>query len=312
MASPDIVILGVFVADTVYRAPRLPRIGETLIGSGFAIGPGGKGSNQAVAAAKAGGNVGFLSRIGADAFGALADDIWRDAGVLPLITRDAQGATGAAFIFVNDQSGENAIIISPGVAADLSATDVAAQAESIRDARLVMTQLEQPIAAAEAFLDTAHRAGVTTILNPAPAPADALPDRILTLCDYVTPNESEAAALVGKPVTDPNSAMAAGRVLLSRGVRRAAIITLGGSGAVWVSETEAGHIPALTAGPVRDTTGAGDAFNGGLAVALSEGRDPQAAMRFATATAALAVTRDGTARAMPDRAEIDALVAQIA
>lgn len=312
MASPDIVILGVFVADTVYRAARLPRIGETLIGSGFAIGPGGKGSNQAVAAAKAGGNVGFLSRIGADAFGALADDIWRDAGVLPLVTRDAQGATGAAFIFVNDRSGENAIIISPGVAADLSAADVAAQAETIRDARLVMTQLEQPIAAAEAFLDTAHKAGVTTILNPAPAPADALPDRILTLCDYVTPNESEAAALVGKPVTDPESAMAAGRVLLSRGVRRAAIITLGGSGAVWVSEAEAWHIPALTAGAVRDTTGAGDAFNGGLAVALSEGRDPQAAMRFATATAALAVTRDGTARAMPDRAEIDALVAQIA
>ncbi|GAA5066776.1 ribokinase [Roseibacterium beibuensis] len=303
----DIVILGVFVADTAYRAARLPRMGETLIGSGFSLGPGGKGSNQAVAAARAGGDVGYLTRLGDDDFGAMAREIWAEAGVTSLATIDPTGFTGAAFIFVDQATGQNAIIISPGVGGTISPADVAAQAGAVRSAKIVMTQLEQPLDAAEAMLRTGREGGAATILNP--APAQDLPDAMLSLCDYVTPNETEAEGLTGIAVTDLASAEAAARSLLARGVRKAAIVTLGENGALWVDDTRVVHSPPMSAGPVVDTTGAGDAFNGGLAVALAEGRSPDDAMRFATATAALSVTRPGTAQAMPKRAEIEALLA---
>ncbi|MBY6200922.1 ribokinase [Maritalea mobilis] len=303
----DIVILGVFVADTAYRAARLPRMGETLIGSGFSLGPGGKGSNQAVAAARAGGDVGYLTKLGDDDFGAMAREIWAEAGVTSLATIDPTGFTGAAFIFVDEATGQNAIIISPGVGGTIAPADVAAQAGAVRSAKIVMTQLEQPLDAAEAMLRTGREGGAATILNP--APAQDLPDAMLSLCDYVTPNETEAEGLTGIAVTDLASAEAAARSLLARGVRKAAIVTLGENGALWVDDTRVVHSPPMSAGPVVDTTGAGDAFNGGLAVALAEGRSPDDAMRFATATAALSVTRPGTAQAMPTRAEIEALLA---
>ncbi|AHM04575.1 Ribokinase [Roseibacterium elongatum DSM 19469] len=304
--SHDIVILGVFVADTAYRAARLPRMGETLIGSGFALGPGGKGSNQAVAAARAGGTVGYLTRLGDDDFGAMAREIWAEAGVTSLATVDPEGFTGAAFVFVDEATGQNAIIISPGVGGEISAADVVARADLIRGAKVVMTQLEQPLDAAEAMLRTGRTGGAITILNPAPA-AD-VPDALLGLCDYVTPNETEAEGLTGLEVTDLASAEAAARALLDRGVAKAAILTLGEKGALWVDHAREFHTRPMDAGPVVDTTGAGDAFNGGLATALAEGRGPEEAMRFATATAALSVTRHGTARAMPTRPEIERLL----
>lgn len=304
----DIVILGVFVADAVFRASRLPVIGETLIGSGFALGPGGKGSNQAVAAAKAGGDVGFITRLGADDFGDMAARIWADAGVHSLAHRDPNGATGAAFVFVNDKTGENAIIISPGAAKHISPADLDTNAAALRDAKVVMTQLEQPLPAAQRALELAKSGGARTILNPAPAPDHGLSPEILALCDFVTPNETEAAAIIGTPVTSIDSARAAGKACLERGVGTAAIITLGEGGSLWVTRDDDLHVPAMFAGAVVDTTGAGDAFNGGFAVALAEGRAPADALRFATATAALSVTRHGTAAAMPVRAEIVALL----
>jgi ribokinase len=302
----DIVLLGVFVADTSYRASRMPKLGETILGEGFALGPGGKGSNQAVAAARAGGDVGFLTKLGRDTFGEMAQETWRAAGVTSLATLHDDGATGAAFIFVDAGSGDNAIIVSPGVAGTISPADIDAQAEVIGGARVFVTQLEQPQDAAIRALEIARAGGAATILNP--APAAAIPDAMLALCDYVTPNETEAADLTGLPVTDPASAARAAAALMDRGVAKAAVITLGENGCLWFDGDAALHVPAMSGGPVVETTGAGDAFNGGLAVALAEGMKPEAALRFANATAAISVTRPGTAPAMPSRPEIEALL----
>ena len=303
----DIVILGVFVVDAAFRSDRLPVLGETKIATGFALGPGGKGSNQAVAAARAGGDVGFITRIGADGFGQIGLATWAGAGVTPLVTEDRDHPTGAAGIFVEEGSGRNAILISPGAAGAITEADLAAHHATIAGAKVAMTQLEQPVAVAHRFLQMADAAGAITILNP--APACALPAGMLALCDYVTPNETEAEALTGIAVTDLATAAAAAGALLAQGVRRGVIITLGAQGALLRDATGLHPIAPITAGAVRDTTGAGDAFNGGLACALAEGQELAAALRFATAVAALSVTRLGTAAAMPDRAEVLALLA---
>ncbi len=302
-----IVVLGIFVADTAYRAARQPRLGETILGEGFSLGPGGKGSNQAVAAARAGGKVHIISRLARDAFGDLAMRTWEDAGVVPEVTRTEDGYTGAAYIFLESGTGQNAIIVAAGVAADIAEPDVDARADLIRSASVFVTQLEQPLRAAMRALHIARDAGVTTILNP--APAAPLPPGMLALCDWVTPNESEAEALTGLTVTDPASAEAAARALIAMGAG-GVVVTLGGQGALLLRDGRATHVAAILEGTVVDTTGAGDAFNGGFAVALSEGASPEAAVRFGIATAGISVTRPGTAPAMPLRHEIDALLSQ--
>ena len=303
-----VVILGIFVADTSYRADRLPRIGETILGQGFALGPGGKGSNQAVAAAMAGAETHFISRLGTDAFAEMALAIWARAGVqATAVTRHADSFTGAAFIFLEAATGNNAIIVSPGVAGLISAADVQAQAALIGSADVFVTQLEQPMEAAMRGLQIARAAGVRTILNP--APAAPLPDGMLALCDFVTPNESEAEALTGLPVTSVEEAVPAAQALRAMGAG-AALVTLGDKGALYHDGGRTVHLPAMSAGPVAETTGAGDAFNGGFAAALAEGMDPVAAARFGCATAGISVTRPGTAASMPSRAEIEALLAR--
>jgi ribokinase len=300
-----IVILGVFVADTAYRAARQPRMGETILGDSFALGPGGKGSNQSVAAARAGGDVTFITRLGQDTFADMALATWAGAGVKPAVSQDASSYTGAAYIFVDSATGDNAIIVAPGAAALISESDIDAQAALINRAGVFVTQLEQPLPAALRALQIAREAGVTTILNP--APAASLPTGMLALCDYVTPNESEAEALTGLPVTTVAEAESAARALRAMGAG-AAVITLGAQGALFHDGTQTVHVPAITAGPVVETTGPGDAFNGGFAVALAEGADPVAAVRFGCATAGISVTRAGTAPSMPSRKEIDALL----
>lgn len=300
-----LAILGVFVADTAYRATRQPKMGETILGKSFVLGPGGKGSNQSVAAAMAGAEVQFISRLGKDAFAEIALSTWRKAGVIPAVTQDADSYTGAAYIFIEDATGNNAIIIAPGAAAEISNADVEANLALIEAADVFITQLEQPIPVAVHALGLARKAGVTTILNP--APAAALPEGMLALCDYVTPNESEAEALTGLPVTSVAEAEAAARALRAMGAG-AAIITLGEKGALYHDGNQTVHVPPFRAGPVVETTGAGDAFNGGFAAALAEGMDPVAAVRFGSATAGISVTRAGTAPSMPARAEIEALL----
>ena len=305
--SDKIVVLGVFVADTAYRADRPPRMGETILGNSFALGPGGKGSNQAVAAAKAGGDVHFISRLGQDDFAAMALKTWAGAGVTAAVTQDAESFTGAAYIFIEEASGDNAIIICPGAAGDISVADVEAQRDLIESASVFITQLEQPMDAAKSGLKIAREAGVRTILNP--APAAELDAEMLALCDFVTPNESEAEGITGVPVASLEDAEAAADVLLSKGVG-AALITLGEQGVYYKGSGTSAHVPAVSAGPVMETTGAGDAFNGGFATALAEGMDPVAAIRFGCAVAGISVTRAGTAPSMPARTEVDALLAQ--
>lgn len=302
-----IVILGIFVADTAYRAARQPKMGETILGNSFVLGPGGKGSNQAVAAAMAGGKTHFITRLGDDAFAEIARATWAKAGVIPEVKIDAESYTGAAYIFIEEATGNNAIIVSPGAAGRVSVQDVEEKADLIRSAAIFVTQLEQPIPAAKHALEIARAAGVTTILNP--APAATLGDDILALCDYVTPNETETQALTGLPVTTISEAEIAADALLGRGVG-AVVMTLGDKGALYRDRSRSVHVPVMSAGKVVETTGAGDAFNGGFAVALSEGRDVVEAVRFGCATAGISVTRAGTAPSMPSRAEIDALLAK--
>ena len=306
MTKP-IVILGIFNADTAYRADRLPKIGETILGHHFDLGPGGKGSNQAVAAAKAGGQTHFITRLGVDDFAKVARQTWEKAGVIPEVTEDAESHTGAAFIFLEAATGNNAIIVASGAGGRIAPADLEARAELIRSAAVFVTQLEQPIPAARRGLEIARAAGVTTILNP--APAAALDDAMLALCDFITPNETEAETLTGLPVTTLAEAEKAADALMARGVG-AVIVTLGSKGALYRDRTRSVHVPVISAGPVVETTGAGDAFNGGFAVALSEGKDVVEAVRFGCATAGISVTRAGAAPAMPSRAEIDTLLAR--
>lgn len=296
MSGDGITILGVFVADAAFRTPRRPRLGETVLGESFALGPGGKGSNQAVAAGRLGARVRFVTRLGDDAFAELAERTWREAGVEPVVTRDPASYTGAACIVVDALSGDNAIIICPGAGGELAPADVDAAEDAIVGAAVFMTQLEQPVAAAARGLALARTAGVTTILDP--APAIALDDAILALADIVTPNESEAAALSGIEVTGLDDARRAAEALIARGAGKV-VLTLGAQGALVHDGTAAVHVAAVPVGAVVDTTGAGDAFNGGLAVALARGEDLLAAARFAARVAAVAVTRHGTAAAMP-------------
>ena len=302
-----VVILGIFNADTSYRAERMPKISETILGQHFALGPGGKGSNQAVAAAKAGSRTHFITRLGADDFAKVARQVWEGAGVIPEVTVDAESHTGVAFIFLEAATGNNAIIVASGPGGRIAPEDLDANAGLIRGAAVFVTQLEQPIAAARRGLEIARAAGVTTILNP--APAAALDDAMLALCDFITPNETEAETLTGLPVTTLPEAEKAADALMARGVG-AVIITLGARGALYRDGERSVHVPAISAGPVVETTGAGDAFNGGFAVALSEGRDVVQAVRFGSATAGISVTRAGAAAAMPTRSEIDALLAR--
>jgi ribokinase len=280
-------------------------MGETIMGNSFALGPGGKGSNQAVAAAMAGGDVHFITKLGRDPFADMALATWKKAGVTPQITQHADSYTGAAYIFIEEASGNNAIIVCPGVARTIAPDDIDDNAGLIGNAAVFLTQLEQPMDAACHALRVARKGGAVTILNP--APAAELPEGMLALCDYVTPNESETEALTGLPVGNLEEAREAAELLLAKGVGTA-IITLGENGALYHSPTNSVHVPAMNAGPVVETTGAGDAFNGGFATALAGGADPLAAVRFGCATAAISVTRPGTAPSMPGLDEIEDLL----
>ncbi len=248
----------------------------------------------------------YLSKLGRDPFADMALKTWADAGVTPRVTQSDDAATGAAYIFIEEATGDNAIIICPGVAATIAISDVESNADLIGSAAAFMTQLEQPLDAAVRALEIARESGVCTILNP--APANSLPEGMLALCDYVTPNETEAEALTDVAVGSLDDARRAAEVFLSKGVG-AAVITLGERGALFHSARQTELIPAVDAGPVVETTGAGDAFNGGFATALARGDDPLDAVRFGCAAAGISVTRPGTAPSMPSLAEVEELLA---
>lgn len=303
-----IVVLGVFVVDLAFRIQSLPAWGETVLGSSFKLGPGGKGSNQSVAAARLGGNVSFIGKVGRDAFGMIARETGKESGIDMRYLFESSGeATGAAAIIVDHRSGENSVIIAPGAAKELAIEELNAAKKHIESAAVFLCQLELDVPLNEHGLRLAHEARVPTVLNP--APARELSDSLLGLCDYLTPNETEAAALAGFPITTLDEAERAADVLLARGVRNV-VVTLGARGAFAKSNGIAEHVPAFSAGPVVETTGAGDAFNGAFAVALSEGKGLVEATRFGCAAAGISVTRRGTAPSMPLRREVDVLIEQ--
>ncbi len=306
MARAAVAVLGIFVADLAFKAPRLPVMGETILGQGFKDGPGGKGSNQAIAAARAGGDARMITRIGRDTFGEMAQKAWAADGIdTRAVVIDETLPTGAAFIFVSTETGNNAIIVESGAAAKLSPADVAAAERTIAGSKVLVTQFEQPVETAIAGMTLARKHGVITILNP--APAVQVDDAIYALCDYVTPNETEAATLTGLQVETEADALAAAKEFVRRGAKNA-LITLGEKGALLHGEAGTHMVPAFKVAKVVDTTGAGDAFSGGFAVALAEGMSPVDAVRFGCATAALSVQKPGTAPSMPTRGEIEALL----
>jgi ribokinase len=309
VSDRPITVMGIFVADLAFRTPELPAWGQTVLGAEYRLGPGGKGSNQAVAAARLGGAVSFICKVGRDAFGDLARATWRADGINTDFCFDAPGtATGAAAIVVHPVTGENAIVAVPGASSLLTTGDVDRAAARIAASAVFVTQLEVPVAVAEHGLRLAHEAGVRTILNA--APALPLSPHAYGYCDYLTPNESEAAALTGRPVDGPAAAARAAEILLARGCRNV-VITLGRHGALAKNADRTEHVPAFDAGPVVETTGAGDAFTGALAIAVAGGLDLFAATRFGCAAAGISVTRHGTARSMPTRAEVDALLGRV-
>ena len=305
--SKSISILGIFVADLTFRTERMPNKGETYIGNSFKLGPGGKGSNQAVAARRAGAETMFITKIGKDTFGEMAMKLYADEGInSKYVWEIPDMSTGAASIVVNEETGDNAIIVVPGAADAMVPNDLDTAEAGIADCAFFMASLEVPIPVMQHGLEVAKRNGVPTILNP--APAAILPDEVYGLSDYFTPNETEAAILAGIPVVTIEDAEEAAKIFLQRGIDTV-IITLGEKGAYVRNSVINQHVPAFDmGGKVLETTGAGDAFNGGFAYALAEGMSLIEAVRFGSATAAISVTRLGTAPAMPVNSEIQDLL----
>lgn len=303
----SISILGIYVADLVFFADRIPVKGETVLGQEHVIGPGGKGSNQAVGIAKAGGNVNFISKIGDDQFGQMALQMYKESEVNAdnvIVSKDY--ATGAAGIFVDNATGENAIIVVPGAAGKITKEDIDKASIAIKQSSIFLTQLEAPVKVVEHAIEIAKSNGVKTILNP--APAAKLDHKIFSQIDYFTPNETEASFYVNHKVETEQDAEQAANLLLEKGIKNI-IITLGEKGAYYASSKESFLVNAFDLkSKVVDTTGAGDAFNAGLAVALTEGKEIKEAIQFANAVGALSATKIGTAKSMPLRSEIEHLL----
>ncbi|MFH0991918.1 MAG: ribokinase [bacterium] len=301
--KPKIVVVGSANTDMILKTSHLPKSGETVLGGKFSMAAGGKGANQAVAAARAGGDVTFISRLGCDLFGeqALAGYI-RDGINTQFIQQEPETSSGIAFIVV-DANGNNNIAVASGANAHLSPDDINLARSAIAAADILLVQLEIPIETVRHAILLASQAGVTTILNP--APAQLLEHELLGLVSILTPNEFETEMLTKISVKEDPSAPA--RVLLKSGVAKV-IITLGERGAFFADGT---HSELILAYPVKavDTTAAGDVFNGVLAVAVGEKQEIRSAIRFANAAAALSVTKLGAQPSAPSRNEIESLIA---
>jgi ribokinase len=307
MNRNNIVVVGSSNTDMVIRLPHLPKPGETEIGGDFTMAAGGKGANQAVGAARAGGRVTLVARVGRDMFGERALAGFRkDAINTDHVVRDGNAPSGVALIFVGAQTGENSIAVASGANGRLTAADVGRARKAISGAKVLIAQLETPIATVLAAAKLAARAKVRVILNP--APARPLPGRLLRLVSILTPNETEAEMLTGIRVTSVSRAARAADRLLAKGVGTV-IITLGPRGSFVATKGVRRLVPGFKVKPV-DTTAAGDIYNGALAVALGEGRSVLEAARFANAAGALAVTRLGAQPSAPTRREIDALLSR--
>lgn len=297
-----IVVVGSSNTDMILKLDRIPRPGETILGGEFVTAAGGKGANQAVAAARAGGEVTFIARVGQDMFGERAVAGLIQNGINVDHLQYDVAPSGVALIFVAED-GENSIGVGSGANAKLSPTDVRNAGDAIANANAVVLQLETQLETVQAAADLAYASGAIVILNP--APAQPLPDSLLKKVSILTPNETEAEILTGIEISDDITCSRASDILLSKGVK-AVIITLGSRGAFVATSTSKLHVPGFKMKQV-DTTAAGDTFNGALAVALAEGKPMLEAVRFANAAGALSVTRIGAQSSAPNRDEIEEL-----
>ncbi len=304
----SIAVIGSIHVDFVIRVPRIPSIGETILGEDFKAYPGGKGANQCLGIARLGVRAYMVSRVGEDF---LADIALRNLRLEPNVVLDyvkstREAHTGVAFILV-DYRGENIIAVAPGADMHVSISDVDEFLDKVSGFKVLLTQLEIPLNTVIHALKKAFNANVVTILNP--APAMKLTEDVYSYVDVLTPNRVELETLSGIDINSIDDIVRASRKLLAKGVRKAVVTTLGAHGSIIVTENRVVHVPALKV-KVVDTTGAGDAFNAGLAVALAEGEEIAEAVKWANTVAALKVTKMGAQEGLPRRSEVEELLAR--
>ena len=301
MISPSIVVVGSTNTDMVIKTSHLPQPGETILGGTFFMSAGGKGANQAVAAARLGGSVVFIAKTGYDIFGKQSIELFEKEGIdISGIQRDHYQPSGVALITVDDK-GENCIVVAPGANAALTPDDIDEVKDRIEGASLLLVQLETPVATVEHVANIASSGKRKFILNP--APAAKLGDELLKKISIITPNQKEAEMLTGIKIIDPSSAKQAADLLHNKGVETV-IITMGAAGAFVLHEEKYSMIAGHKV-DVVDTTAAGDVFNGALVVALSEGKPMDDAVSFACKAAAISVTRLGAQASAPTREEVE-------
>ena len=304
--SQNIVVVGSLNMDLVAYTSRLPEMGETLLGQDFQTFPGGKGANQAVAAARLGASVTMIGKVGADSFGkSLMENLQTNGVNTDHIFKDPQYSTGTAVITV-DSEGRNTIVVISGSNFQLTPQDIDQCRQVIAAADVLLLQLETPIETVTRAAQIASENGVKVLLNP--APAQALPDELYTLVDVIIPNETEAALLTGSPVKNQDQVVQAAQILLKKGADNV-LITLGKQGAVWLDAAGTRFVSAFTVNAV-DSTAAGDAFIGGLGCALAQQMNIEDAMRWGSAAGALAVTRKGAQSSLPSKRELEDFLAQ--
>lgn len=302
MNGKKIMVFGSFVVDLTSWAPHFPLPGETVKGNRFKLGPGGKGSNQAVAANRAHGDITLVTKVGNDFFGQVALDFFKNEKMnTQYVLVDNQKETGTALIMVDEETGQNQILVVSGACDNITDKDIEEADTLINQSDIILLQLEINIDALEKIVDIAHSKGKMIVLNT--APMQNISDDLLQKIDIITPNEIEAGILTHMKIKNEQDAEIAAKILIQKGVKNV-VITLGKNGVYVMTPDKKETIPAMKVEAV-DTTGAGDAFNGGFVTALSEGMDIFQAAKFGSIVGALSVTKLGTAPAMPYRDEID-------
>ena len=300
----SICVFGVFVADLCFFADQIPIKGETVLGKNHIVGPGGKGSNQAIAAARLGGKVNLITKIGKDQNAIMALNLYKEVGInTDSIIQDENQLTGVAGIMINEKTGDNAINIIPGAAGSLTSEDIDKNLKFIENSEIFLTQLETPYEATSYALNKAKQSGSITIFNP--APASNINESDFKSMDYFTPNETEASFYLNKNVESKTEIEEAAKNFLNKGVKNI-VITLGSKGVYFANSSESYFVDAFDLkDKVVDTTGAGDAFNGAFAYALSKNQNNKDALEFANKVAGISTTRAGAANAMPKLDEVE-------